>query len=105
MFKARSHMINCIKEIERLDRENRKQYLLYKFRVRITSMKSGICLAGHGDIMHVVCKRGFCHAYAVSHWHVEDLVEKLKREMSLYFRLETFTGCFGIPSPIVFPSS
>jgi hypothetical protein len=118
MFKARSLMIDCIKEIERLDREKRKQYLLDKFRsfqVRITKRKKWkfVILAGQGDNMHIVCKRGFCRAYAVSHWYVEDLVEKLKKgEVSVLShlnhmpaipssvardsRLETFAASFGI---------
>ena len=42
MFKARKLIISCIKEIECLDRTNRKQYLLDKFRsfqVRVTKKK------------------------------------------------------------------
>lgn len=118
MFKARKLMISCIKEIERLDREHRKQYLLDKFRsfqVRVTKKKKWkfVILAGEGDNMHIVCKRGFCRAYAVSHWYVEDIVAKLKKgEMSVLrhlnhihaiptsvvrdSRLETFAEKFGI---------
>lgn len=118
MFRARSLMIGCIKEIERMDRDNRKQYLLDKFRsfqVRVTKKKKWkfVILAGCGDNMHIVCKRGFCRAYAVSHWYVEDIVNKLKKgEMTVLShlnhvpaipasvasdsRLENFAACFGI---------
>jgi hypothetical protein len=83
-FRCRRVKIDCIKEIERLERDEKKQYLLDKFRtfqVRITKHKKyKFCiLAGQGDNMHLVCKRGFCIAYNVSHWYVEDLIEKLKK--------------------------
>jgi len=30
--------------------------------------------------MYIVCRRGFCVAYNVSLWYIEDVVDKLKKK-------------------------
>ena len=111
-------MIECIAEIERLNRDAKKQYLvdnkLRSFHVRLTKKKwKFVVLAGQGDNMHIVCKRGFCRAYAISHWYVESIIEMLKKGEVTVLRhlnhipaipasvvkdsgLETFAEKFGI---------
>jgi hypothetical protein len=102
-FRARQLMLNCLKETERLGRDEKKQLLLDKFRsfkVRVTKRKKyKFCiLAGEGDNMHLICKRGFCIAYNVSHWYVEDLVSKLKKgQISI---LRDLNHCVVIPPSV-----
>ena len=35
-------------------------------------------LAGQDEPLHIVCKRGFAISYQVSHWYVEDIIQRLK---------------------------
>lgn len=70
--------------IVRLNREEKKLYLLDKFRTfQVNVTEAGIykfvMIIGEGDSMHLVCRRGFARAYSISHWYIDDIVTRLKR--------------------------
>ena len=85
---ARSLYVNglhqtCMEECLRFTRDEKKEHLLRKlshFQVNVTEKKryKFVLLIGERENMHLVCRRGFARAYAVSHWYVEDLVNRLK---------------------------
>ena len=82
--RARSLYMSCMASIVRLNREDKKLYLLDKFRTfQVNVTEAGIykfvMIIGEGDSMHLVCRRGFARAYSISHWYIDDIVTRLKR--------------------------
>ena len=56
-----------------------------------------VILIGQGEDMHIVCRRGFARAYSVSHWYIEDIIDRLKRG-----DLNCLSNCN--PEPCINPS-
>jgi hypothetical protein len=81
---GRKLVIDCLSSVLRLTRDEKKQYLVDKFRtfqVKVTpkqKFKYSLCV-GEGENMHFVCRRGFALVYSVSHWYVEDIISQLKK--------------------------
>jgi hypothetical protein len=81
---ARKLYVDCHISTLRLSRQEKKQYLMDRFRafqVTVTKKKKykfSLCI-GSGDQMYLVCRRGFAKAYSVSHWYVEDIINRIKK--------------------------
>ena len=74
---------HCNTEVLRLTRGEKKQLLMDKFRsfsVDVTKENTHkyVILIGEGCNMHIVCRNGFCCAYGVSHWYLDDIITRLK---------------------------
>ncbi len=75
--------MECKSSIARMSRRERKEYLIDKFRtfqVSVTKNKKykfAICI-GEGDNMYLVCRKGFGLAYTVSHWYIDDIIQRLR---------------------------
>jgi hypothetical protein len=70
-------------ECNRLTQLEKKDYLFAKFtsfKVTVTRKKSWkfIILVGSGDDMHIVCRKGFCRVYTISHWYLDDIIQRMK---------------------------
>ena len=39
-----------------------------------------VILIGQGRDMHIVCRKGFCLAYSVSTWYLDDIISRLKNK-------------------------
>jgi len=75
----------CTIEVLRLTRTEKKQLLMDKFRsfkvdVTPTNSYKFVILIGEGRSMHIVCRRGFCRAYGVSIWYLDDIIGRLKNK-------------------------
>jgi hypothetical protein len=76
--------MKCLSATLRLSRQEKKQYLMDRFRtfqVTVTKKrkyKFALCV-GEGDEMYLVCRKGFAQAYSISHWYVEDIIQRLKK--------------------------
>ncbi len=81
---ARNLYMKCLSATLRLSRQEKKQYLMDRFRtfqVTVTKKKKykfALCV-GEGDEMYLVCRKGFAQAYSISHWYVEDVIQRLKK--------------------------
>jgi hypothetical protein len=83
IFDGHRAMIDAIKEMERLDRAERKRYMLAKLqslqvRVTMTGKYYFTWQIGTGSNRIVVCRRGFELAYHISSWYTDDLISRLK---------------------------
>ena len=83
MFEAKRVILSAIKETERLDRDERKTYLLdklksLKVKVKMTGKYFFTWQVGTGADRMVVCRAGFELAYQISHWYTDDLITRIK---------------------------
>jgi hypothetical protein len=83
VFDAKRILIDAIKEKERLDREERKNYMLAKMRsLQLVVTTSGryyyTWRVGVGENAVQVCRQGFQTAYVVSSWYTDDLIIRIK---------------------------
>ena len=83
VFDGQRAIVACIKEKERLDRAERKQYMLEKLnalqvRVTMTGKYYFTWQIENGSDRVVVCQRGFEVAYNISSWYVDDLISRIK---------------------------
>jgi hypothetical protein len=75
-------------EVLRLTRAEKKQLLMDKFRsfrvdITVKEKYKYLILIGEGANMHIVCREGFCRAYGVSMWYVDDIISRLKKRILL----------------------
>jgi hypothetical protein len=83
IYDAQRAVVACIKEKERLDRAERKQYMLdklksLKVRVTMTGKYFFTWQVGVGVNRQIVCRRGFEMAYQISSWYTDDLINRIK---------------------------
>ena len=83
MFEAKRAILSAIKEKERLDREERKKYMMEKIRaleVKITMTEKYYYTwqVGIGADRIVVCRAGFEMAYQISTWYTDDIISRIK---------------------------
>ena len=83
VFDTKRAVISCVKEQERLDREERKKFMLDKLkslqvRVTMTGKYYFTWQIGTGAERIVVCRYGFEMAYQITRWYSDDLISRFK---------------------------
>ena len=82
-FESKKLVIECKRELQRLDRKERKEFFINKLRgfklvVTITGRYYYTWVIGAGEQKVIVCRDGFETAYGLSSWYVDDLISRLK---------------------------
>ena len=76
IFEIKNIIIDCTKEIARLNRRERKEFFLNKIKsfklvVTITGRYYYTWVIGTGKDQIIVCREGFEAAYNISSWYTE----------------------------------
>ena len=82
-FDARNLYKQCMSEVLRLNKQEKKEYFLSKisaFQVRVTPSQKHkfVYTVGSAANQHVVCRKGFTQAYTITKWYLDDVIQRFK---------------------------